>query len=95
MKRKWPEIISSIPIKDSLFGYNIDRAWKHYLEENLSKEELDRIAPPICDNHEPLYYSEDHTIINYGGSNYISPSFFNCKCKHCGAEIKPNGWVLK
>lgn len=95
MKRQWPNIFELVPYTKNMYGVDVNNAWISYLEQALSKEELDRIAPPICNDHEPLYYTEDETTIIYGGQKFISPNYFNCKCRHCGAEIKPSGWELK
>lgn len=84
MKRQWPSFVDLVPEDKSLCGENVDKGWRAYLEKKLPPQYLDLIAPLICDNHEPIHY-----II------YTEPDKFHSECKHCGAEIKPERWVLK
>ena len=91
--RKWPSFYSLF-IENKTFPSVQQDAFQQWLESNLSKEELDRIAPPECE-HPPcyvVYYSECATFVSIGPQQFVSPSFYKCKCRECGVELKPTKW---
>lgn len=80
MKRQWPDFYK-LYLNDDFISFI-----KQWMEQNIPKEVLDKIAPPICENHEPVV---DLRIYNYVDKYWL------IQCKNCGAEIKPSGWELK
>ncbi len=81
-KRNWPDYFEMY--RKNIKYYNWWEFIQDWLEANIPKDVLDRLAPPICEKHEPSFY-------------ITVPSEIHCetRCKHCGAEIKPSGWELK
>lgn len=80
MRRNWPdfyELYNKTPHMWHIF-------LQGWLEANIPKDVLAKLAPPMCENHEPSCY-------------ITGPITMHCetRCKHCGAEIKPSGWELK
>lgn len=84
MKRNWPDFYKLYYNK--IPAINLDEFIQDWLEANIPKDVLDKIAPIVCENHEPRV--EPFDLIH--GVNII------CRiCKHCGAEIQPEKWVIK
>lgn len=73
VKRKWP-LLGEVFGEDS---FAIQEVFEEWLEKNLTKEELDRIAPIECE---------------HSGGWYINQSPKEFKCAKCHTTIKPTKW---
>jgi len=76
-KRRWPDLFMGKTM--SVNASSVEAQFKVWLEANLSKEELARIAPVICDHERILVESFPKDLLNV-------------RCADCGARVIPTGW---
>jgi hypothetical protein len=80
MKRQWPHP----DFKNEDYIENTQSIFEKWLQENLTEQELDRVAPKLPCPHENVSMIENVSMFG------ISNGF---KCLDCGAKMKPASWV--
>jgi hypothetical protein len=92
MKRQWPFL--SMPrcgANGSALDGDIQHAFNKWLQENLTEQELDRVAPKLPCEHKNVKEARYPDLYGYRRFD-CGPDYYGHKCLDCGAKVKPKTW---